>query len=67
MKPEQRFEIHLNGEIPRIGCGRRVVFASVNYKWVYVRRATSTRRVRVPRIAWDQIIEATAGAILRNA
>lgn len=48
---EDRYWIHLHDEAPLIGSGRRLVRATVGFKWVKVRNLYS-QRVRLPLKTW---------------
>jgi hypothetical protein len=51
----KRYTVHLNGEVPVLGSGRRVVEAEVGYKWVRVWKPGKERAKKIRRNVWDLI------------
>lgn len=43
------FEVHLQDEVPRFGCGRRVVAVDMGRKWVHLWSPALNIKGRVPR------------------
>lgn len=55
----RRYEVHLAGQVPRLGTGRRFVWARVGRKRVSVvtldTRGRVYHRARVDRATWDRV------------
>ena len=48
-----RWEVHLNDELPKLGCGRRMVWVVEGRRWARVADGGAT--VKVPMSAWALI------------
>ena len=46
--------VHLQDELPRIGCGHRTVWAKVSRKWTYI-CDTMGNRAKLPTVRFNQI------------
>ena len=54
MMIEQRYEVTLMDQAPRLGSGRRVVVALVGHKWVRARNEVGKHNyTRIRRTIWD--------------
>jgi len=49
------YDIVVGGELPRIGSGYRLVYASEGRKWVYVTTLQGDGRTRLSKKAWSKI------------
>lgn len=55
----ETIQIHLMGEIPRFGHGRRgVKMVSLGYKWVTIHYPPRRRNAKIRRELWDKLIGA---------
>lgn len=54
---EREIWIHLEGEAPKIGSGRRKVIVKEGDKWAYLTNVANGNRQRIPLTLLDQIEE----------
>ena len=51
----EKFRLHLEDEIPALGCGVRVVLVKIGRKWVRIKSPSDTRWTRIKRETFEQI------------
>ena len=61
MTSQTRFVwLHLDGEVPRLGSGRRrVEIVRLGWKWVKVRKPSQDHTIRIKRNTWDNLKQVT--------
>jgi len=64
-----RRKVHLEDEMPALGCGVRLVDFKVGRKWVYVRTPYdwAGRSSKVPLAAWNKILASRGNRRLGGA
>ena len=54
---KQRHWLYLSNELPRIGCGWRLVDVKLGRKWVHVTSSTGRHRQRLSMKAWTALAD----------
>lgn len=58
MTDTKQYDLHLMGEIPHYGHGRKIVHVEqIGWKWVYVRKVGRATRIKIRRSVWNKLLE----------